>query len=202
MICGCAGARNCCAPLGYLGAIQVTPTEATEANAVINEFAGTIETLIPWRSTFTVSPAGFVDPFGNTGTVEYDDSRRTISFTAPWTRAVRAAWDVLSMYATQHGSPAWGALPTDSYAIVNALPELRAAISATRAYVRADFDDANQAEADRIAATRSPLDSDAAYRFPVQTITSKPPTSAVAGVALGAGALVLLWLVFGRKRSS
>lgn len=200
MSCGCAS--DCCAaPLGYLGAISATPVEATEANSVIAEYTGTLETLIPWRSAFRVSPDGFRDPQGNTGTVQYDESAMLIVFTDKKTAAVRAAWDMLAWYAAQHGAAGWGGLPTDGYTIVNALPSLRAAISATRAYVLADFDEKNQAESDRIAAARRP-DSDAAYRFPTQTITSKPPGLPVGTIAMGAAGLGLAWwlLAGGKKR--
>lgn len=188
--------------LGYLGALGATPTQATQAAATIRQYMTRLASFAPTYGAYRVAQTGlaFADSAG--ATYRADAATMTLTFSAAYTSAVRGAWSTIQDYAEAHGQQRMR-LPTDYATVANALPELRAAMSAVEAWVRADIADAAQAEADRVAADRYPSGT-APIRLPTTYITAKPPSpagmSTGAKVAAGAGVVAAAWLLLRKRR--
>lgn len=189
--------------LGYLGALGATPTQATQAASTIRQYTDRLSGFVQDYGAYRVDQAGYPDSLG--GTFRADGSTMTVLFPASYTLAVRAAWKTIQDYAEAHGQQRMR-LPTDYATIANALPDLRAALTAVAAWVRADLAEASRAEADRIASTQYPSGTaPAPIRLPTMYVTSKPPVakavmSTAGKVMIGTGIAALAWLMFRKKR--
>ena len=186
--------------LAYLGAVDPTPTQAAQAVATMEGYAGRLSTLVGPYGTYRIPPAGFT-PVGS-ATMAVDDVAKTVLLASSAMKVYLAAWADMRAFAGSRGVnlPAW--LPTNYDPIARALPTIRAALSSVHALVRAAVDDNSKAEGDRIAVTRGEV----FYTGPTMVVTSKPPAlprmamSTSVKVAVGVGVAGLLWVLFGKKR--
>lgn len=189
--------------LAYLGAVSVTPTQAAQAVATMDMYASRLASFLPAYSSYRVPPAG-VALYGG-ATMAVDASQQTVGLATDYMKAALAAWASMRSFAAARGVSLHAWLPTNFDNIANALPQIRAALSSVRALVRAAVNDNAQAEGDRIAVTRG---DGVVYTGPTMVVTSKVATlpkmgvSTRAKVAVGVGALGLLWVMFGKKRKA
>lgn len=190
--------------LAYLGAISVTPTQAAQAVATLDMYASRLASFLPAYSSYRVPPAG-VALYGG-ATMAVDAAQQTVGLAPDYMKAALAAWASMRAFAAERGVALHAWLPTNFDTIASALPQIRAALSSVRALVRAAVNDNAQAEADRIAVTRG--SDGVVYTGPTMVVTSKVPAlpkmamSTRAKVAVGVGALGLLWVMFGKKRKA